>query len=225
MIKVGLNFALTAMERDNLNCWILLDGARELDRQDDKSAPIAQSLDALRNAVEGMRGDTLTIKATKEGAKAALKTFFVDLSAGSSGVGAKSLVNGLGSVPNSVWDQLAELKAKIAVQEATAHLQKQLDELNQKSISGWDDKIGAWVDRLAPHFAPHLAPHISRLFGGVPPVANMAGVEHGTNEERLTQALKVWFEADPDALPLIERIARIAQDEPAKYRCYKPMLL
>jgi hypothetical protein len=221
MIRVSLAFALQEMERENLNTWILLDGARELSRNDDKGCPIGPSIASLRDCAESMSGDTLTIKATKAGGtKAISRIFFVNLSQPYS-VSARG-GNGIGATPwgapASVYQELADLKLKLGILEIVKPLQDKILALESK-----DQDIGGWVDRLTPV----LQPYADKFFGVERAAVHLTGAPVDAEEvtRRTNEALRLLFTADADALLVLEKIAKLASSNPATYNQYKPMIL
>ena len=230
MIKLSLAYTLDAMRRDNLNCWHLLDGSRELARQDDKEQPIEESLDALKDAVGAMSGDVLTVKATKAGAGAAkMRTFFVNLSTAGNSYSRQPSSSAPIHGPADLYQEIGNLKAELAARNVRDELQKRIDELERGS------KRADWIEIIkvmAPHVGPKVGQALSGLIGtftGTAPGASaLAGPPEGeamqvTMPTGAAKALQRLYEIDPDFSTVLVKFAALAEDR-AKYTMLKGML-
>jgi hypothetical protein len=221
MIKISLSYLCDQMHRDNLNCWVLLDGKNEISRQDNADCPIDQSVDALAQAVDQMSGDMLTVKASKTGKGAAVKTFFLNMGAGYRATNKSQAAQPVGAVHDSVYNELSELKAQLRANEVRDEMKKEIDALKQQiSVI---DPITKYVDLLAPHFAPAINSYVISKFGA-PGATHLAG-NPDDREERLAKAISDIMGIDANALETIEAIAQIAVESPDTYFTYRKMLV
>ena len=228
-------FVIDAMRRDHLNCWILLDGKREILRQDDKDAELEASLDMLSNTVEHLQGDLLTITASKAtGGKAAVRTFFVNMNAAHSGSMGRISPGATGAGDRDLYRELAAAQAQLAEMKMREHMQKEIDAMKQ-AIAG-PDRTTEWIE-LAKSYAPHLGPKIGAALGAIIGATSHSTHLNGTPaEETITgdamqvtmpaeaaMALQQLYEIDPDFSAVIVKFAKLAQDR-AKYSMLKGML-
>lgn len=224
MIKLTYPFVLETMRRDGLNVWHLYDDKLELLRQDDREASIEHSLDKLTSAVNAMKGDTLTIKAGKyAGTKAALRTFYVDLSGYNQGIRNPVGTPPAGSqIPTSLYNQLAEQQVKIAVDEVRAHMQREIDALKSQQ----KPDIGDYLIAYAPFIGPHVGGPIGGILNGLQeaitaskgtPAAPVLNGHPETMEadtqvilpEQAAQALKTLYEKNPTFTDSLVKLAAL----------------
>lgn len=116
--------------------------------------------------------------------------------------------------------QLSELTNRIST------LEKEKKELEAEATPEWMNKLGTIISGFAdnPAMINGLLGSTTKPNATMGTVPKQTQVQESDEQIRLETALEKLSKADPNFLTLLENVAKIAAEEPAKYAMYKPMI-
>lgn len=194
--------------------------------KDDDTLTVDDSVARLQEALQMLGSNTYFMDAwyTGQNQNARFKTRFV-LNGHNTQAVPGSIPNLSGMVPqNEVDSKIAKAIEELEQKREMTRLKEENNDLKQQVDNFWY--------RVFSRVEPYLDPAIKGLFPELKPAitgnseqTKNIGEMNGNEQQRLENAFESWGKQDADCITLVEKIAKLAETDPATYKMAKQILM